>query len=192
MKFIKVCFVIIIGCTQSGFTQNAKKQAINQAIDYVNHCNLYISATHYSVKRYNIKVLDQFKRPDYYHENDDLFELECHPGSIECAKKLDISTITEAYFKIKNHTEIPELKLALKAIDQSFDELSNLISHFENQSFTKSFFLDKSNIEKLETDLLTYKTLVEKLTNQFQEFSKLTILQFNENRLPNPLESDKK
>lgn len=196
---IKLTFLLIVFFVNVGLGQSTQaRKVINQYINYVNHCNIYISASHYSVKDYNLKLLNNFKEPEYFYAKTDFFELECHPGSIPCTQQLDVDGIKKEKEDLQKSISTLDahskqvLSNSLNRLDDVFEQLVLLVEGFEEKRFDKEYFVNLSNIEAMEAELNVYKNIISKLDLELQTISKECDDLFNESSLPKPLERTKK
>ncbi len=182
---ILLFFASNIGIGQTNFT----KKVINQYVDYLNQCNAYISASHYSVKDFNIELnmeLASSSKPKSGPE----FELKCLHSSSKCNLKINPASrqlaqikLSKNIEKLENEAKI-ELKLELLTFQNHFDELYNIIQYFEGLTLDAGFYKKEENIIALFDNLSQYQKLITTLKADIRTASSLSAELFNESHLP--------
>lgn len=200
MKIIKYLLFLVVHFVFG--QQEQTRSTINNYIDYVNECNLYITASHYSVKDYNMVMNRLFEKPEKYanysHPSKKIFELKCYSGTIKCNEKLNLLNLTKEYVNLKENIEKLELKereeleKSLTEFQKTFKQFTKKNKKFEEKNgLTKEFFENKSNLQNIHQELVAYKLNVAKLNKEIKKITQLCAKIYKEEKLPPALELSK-
>jgi len=174
---------ILIG--QTNFTKNV----INQYVDYLNQCNVYISASHYSVKEFNIEFNMQLESSSKKKIGPQ-FELKCLHTSSKCNLRINPASRQLAYIKLSKNIEKLEegakieLKLELLTFQNNFEKLQKTIQYFNEITLDSEFYSDKTKIIQLFSQFEKYKSQVYSIKSNMKTAASLTSELFNEAHLP--------
>jgi Mg-chelatase subunit ChlD len=171
------------------------QKIINQYVEYINHCNFYVSSSHFSIKSLNIDIARRFRKPKEYKLNKQLFKKDCFTENYNiCNDKLDTLKINEEYLNLLKSinqlkgTERIELLFSIKTYQTLFNETKKSVQLFSNLKTDESFYFNELKRADFYEELDLYKENIDELILETEVASTLSIELFNEPDLPFDIE----
>ncbi len=197
--FKKSIYFLCVLFLNFSFGQNIETQkAINTYVSQVNSCVYYISLSHYVVKDYNVEINERFQFPEKHHTINKVFDFYGRDIASVHNTKLNVGYIInqhqETIEKLEqlNSKKGEQLIQSLQGFQKLFEEFVAMNINFNNKnSLNNYYFNDAKNYKILTEELEQYKLLVSELRKKVDAISELSMLLYNEEKLPKAIAQSK-